>query len=259
MKYFLQIAYDGTAYRGWQRQEGVLGIQETLEETLSQVLGETISVFGCGRTDAKVHATQYFVHMEVNAKWDYDLVYRLNQNLPNDIAVFEVFSVADDAHARYDVSERTYEYYIHTNKNPFFDDRSFLYQHKKLDCERMKTAVNLLLNYTDYLSFCKTPDHNNTTICTVTGVSFIWTKSKDQMKFTITANRFLRGMVRVIVQRLVDIGRGDLSLEEFEEMLLKPKSPEIKSMVSPSGLYLTKVCYSYHDSPFFTKPPPYFN
>lgn len=157
MRYFFHIAFRGTEYRGWQRQENSISVQKVFEDVLSRVLGYPLEVTGCGRTDALVHASQYFAHVDIQKEWSFDLIERLNKNLPEDIAVYNIVPVDDKAHARYDAVSRTYIYRMHKSKNPFLEETSSLYSIKDLDIEAMSNAIQYLTQYDDYLEFCKTP------------------------------------------------------------------------------------------------------
>ena len=156
-----------------------------LEATLSQVLKSPATIIGCGRTDAMVHASQYFFHLDVNAVWDYDLLFRLNKNLPDDIAIFDIIPVEENQHARYDAIQRTYDYFIHTYKDPFLSQLSSLYLWKDLNFTEMKKAVALLTRYDDYRAFCKTPAEYDHTICHVTHAQLFADSRGDIIRFQI--------------------------------------------------------------------------
>ena len=204
---------------------------------------------GCGRTDAQVHASQFFFHVDISKEWDYDLLFRINKTLPNDIAVFEIIPVKDSQHARFDATQRTYDYFIHTYKDPFLNNFSSLYLERNLDLERMKEAVALLTRYHDYRALCKTPDDYRTTICKVTAATLFSDVSGDRLRLQISADRFLGKMIRFIMGKLLVIGRGELSVEEFESYLISKKTPETFEPAYPQGLYLSKVTYPYLDIP----------
>lgn len=150
MKFFFHIAYKGNNYRGWQRQSKAISVQQVLEEAISKILKEEHTIMGCGRTDAQVHATQFFFHLEVREAWDFDLVYRLNRLLPPDIAVFEIIPVLDNQHARFDAMQRTYNYFLHTTKDPFLSDSSAFYGESNLNLEAMKQATNIFARHNDF-------------------------------------------------------------------------------------------------------------
>ena len=249
MRYFLHIAYSGSNYRGWQMQKGVVSIQEVIEKNLSQAFKKPIYVVGCGRTDAEVHSSQYFLHFENNEPWDFDLVFRLNKMLPPDIAVFDVIPVDSEAHARFGATKRTYDYYIHTYKDPFLRNISTLYTENKLDVSKMAEAVRLLEKYDDFKAFCITPDAHSTTICKISSAGLYTNKEEDRIRFQISSNRFLRGMIRIIVGKLLQIGSGEMKLEEFEELLITKITPPKFDVAHPQGLFLSEIKYPFLDIP----------
>lgn len=250
MRYFLHIGYSGTNYRGWQMQKGVVSVQEVLEKNLSQVFKKPVFVVGCGRTDAQVHASQYFVHFQIDIQWDFDLVFRLNKMLPPDISVFDILPVEPKQHARFGATKRTYDYFIHTYKDPFLRNISTLYTEYKLDTSKMAKAVSLLTSYNDFGAFCKTPDAHSSTICDVSIARLYTNKAGDRIRFQITANRFLRGMIRIIVGKLLQIGAGEMTIEEFEGLLISKITPPEFDVAHPQGLFLSEVQY-----PFLKIPP----
>jgi tRNA pseudouridine38-40 synthase len=253
MRYFFHIGYLGTNYRGWQRQTRVGTVQEFIERALSQIFKQEIVIFGCGRTDSGVHASQFFFHVDLQREWDFDLLFRINKVLPDDIAVFEIFPLSGEPHARFDATSRTYDYFIHTYKDPFLHNISSYYAEKDLDLETMRSAVALLLRYNDYASFCRSPASYRTTICNVTSATLFADSSGDRFRFSISANRFLGKMIRVIVGKLLDIGRRDLTLEMFESYLATKHSLGEIEPAYPQGLYLSKVTYPFLDAPPRTK------
>ncbi|MBK5278492.1 MAG: tRNA pseudouridine synthase A [Bacteroidia bacterium] len=249
MRYFFHIGFNGYKYRGWQRQPKALNIQQVVEETFLQLFKIPVSIMGCGRTDAQVNASQFFFHVDIEQKWDYDLLFRINKTLPDDIAVFEIIPVDDNRHARFDATLRTYDYFLHTYKDPFLNNVSSLYQEKDLNLEKMKEAVSLLSKYHDYRALCKTPDDYRTTICRVTSATLFSDTTGDKLRFQISADRFLGKMVRIIMGKLLVIGRGELSVAEFESYLISKKTPEVFEPAHPQGLFLSKVTYPYLDIP----------
>ena len=248
-RFFFHIAFDGANYRGWQRQTSAIGVQETIEAVLKKVLKESISVNGCGRTDAGVHASQYIFHADLADTYDFDLLSRLNHSLPPDIAIFDIIPVHDKAHARFDAERRTYDYFIHTRKDPFLQGRSALYSDRPLDLQRMKAAVDLLPRYDDFYAFCRSPASFEHTICRVTAAHLWVDRRGERLRFQITANRFLTGMIRILVGRLLEIGTGRMSVEAFEEHLRSRQTPRILTPAYPQGLYLSKIVYPYLDLP----------
>ncbi len=249
MRYFLHIAYDGGPYRGWQRQPGILSVQETLETCLSKILKEPVAINGCGRTDAQVHASQFFFHLDIEKEWDYDLLFRLNKSLPDDLAIFDIFPVGAKAHARFDAFSRSYDYFIHTYKDPFLSRYSSLYLNPGLDLQKMNRAIALLPQYDDYKAFCKSPLKYEHTICRVSAASLFASPNGDKLHFQISSNRFLGGMIRILMADLLAIGAGELSLDEFEGFLETKENTSILKPAYPEGLFLSKVSYPYLDIP----------
>jgi len=164
LRYFFHIAYHGTNYSGWQKHPGVLNVQEVLENALSQILKIPVAINGCGRTDAQVHASQFFFHADIEKEWDFDLFFRLNKILPDDIAVFDIIPMQGLPHARFDAVQRAYDYYVHTYKDPFLSKFSSFYAERDLHLDKMNAAIALLPQYNDYRGFCKMPDRNEHTI-----------------------------------------------------------------------------------------------
>lgn len=246
-RYFFHIGYKGTQYHGWQSQKDIVNVQYILEKTLSEILKTPCTVMGCGRTDARVHASQYFFHLDVEKKWDFDLLFRLNKKLPPDIAVFEILPMQQSNHARFDAIQRTYDYFIHTYKDPFLSDVSSLYLSDKLDLHKMKAAVALLPRYNDYRPFCKTPDTYKNTIVNVTSAALFMDERGDRIRFQISANRFLTRMIRIMMSKLLDVGNGIVSVDEFESYLITKQSPKTIEPAYPQGLFLSKVVYPYLD------------
>ena len=248
MRYFFHIGYHGTKYSGWQRHPDGANVQQALEYSLAQLFKQPVVIVGCGRTDAQVHASQFFFHCDLEPGWDFDLLFRLNKVLPDDIAVFDIIPMQGLPHARFDAIQRTYDYFIHTYKDPFIGPYSALYM-DKLDADKMKAAAALLPLYKDYRGFCKSPDRNEHTICHISSAAFFTDEKGDRLRFSVSANRFLSKMVRIIVGRLLEIGRGTLTVDEFEQYLIDKKTPPIIIPAYPQGLYLSKVTYPYLDIP----------
>jgi len=248
MRYFLHIAYSGTNYRGWQMQKGgVVSVQEIIEKNLSQLFKKPVFVVGCGRTDAQVHSSQYFLHFQLEETWDFDMVFRLNKMLPPDISVFDVIPVEPKQHARFGATLRTYNYFIHTYKDPFLRNISTLYNENQLDVVEMGKAVSLLTSYQDYHAFCKTPNAHSTTLCNVSSAQLFTNKQQDRIRFQIKANRFLRGMIRIIVGKLLQIGAGEMTVVEFEELLITKITPAEFNVAHPQGLFLSEIKYPFID------------
>lgn len=249
MRYFFHIGFDGHLYRGWQRQAQVNSVQQVVETVLSEMLKEPITVMGCGRTDAQVHASQFFFHLDVKNTWDYDLGFRLNKMLPDDIAIYEIIPVEENQHARFDAIQRRYDYFIHTYKDPHLNSISTWYPERNLKLDLMKKAVDLLTKYNDFRAFCKSPDTYLHTICKVSSATLFTNAHGDRLRFQISADRFLGRMIRLIVGKLIKLGKGELSLDEFESYLITKQPPVILDVAHPQGLFLSKVTYPYLDIP----------
>lgn len=246
-RFFLHLSYDGTKYRGWQTQKDVIGVQEIIEKELSKVLKKETAIHGCGRTDARVHASQYFAHFNADFNSDFDLLFRLNKNLPDDISIHDLIPVTVKNHARYHANSRTYNYFLNTKKVAHLTTHSTLYQKKELDYSKMKAAVELIPNYTDFAAFCKTPALVDSTICGIKGVGFYHNKDFSQFCFEITSNRFLRGMIRNLMARIIQVGNSEIELQEFEDLLSLKNNEQLPIAAHPQGLYLTKVIYPFLD------------
>ena len=242
MRYFITFSYDGTRYHGWQIQPNGDSVQERLEWALSTLLRREVNVTGAGRTDAGVHARVMVAHFDFDEAIDcQQLCYKLNRLLPFDIAVQEVKQVSDDMHARFSATSRTYHYYIHTKKDPF--RRAYSCEiHYPLDFALMNEAGKILTTYEDFGAFCKSHTDVKTTICHVTEARWVQT-SETAWYFRITANRFLRNMVRAVVGTLIDVGRGKLSIEEFRKVIEGKKRTEAGESMPGNALFLEDVRY----------------
>lgn len=245
-RYFLEIAYDGSSYHGWQIQPNDISVQEKVDQALRTILRQKdIQSVGCGRTDTGVHASQFYLHFDSSeiltdpAKE----LYRLNNFLPFDIACRRLLEVGSDAHARFDATERAYEYRIHQRKDPFLNQYS-TYIGYGLDLEEMNKAGQLLLNHKDFASFCKSGADPKTTLCDVVEASWI-RDGEHQIYFHIRANRFLRNMVRAIVGTMLDLGRGAITLEDFRAILEAKDRSKAGTSAPANGLYLSEVKYPY--------------
>lgn len=241
MRYFLGFSYKGTSYHGWQIQPNAITIQEVLEDRMSKLLGNEIKLVGAGRTDAGVHAKFMIAHFDAEISDSEKFIYRLNSFLPQDIAVHSLYKMKPDAHARFDATERTYHYYINYNKNPFKTELSWLWNYEALDVVKMNEAAALLLKFDDFTSFARLHTDNKTNICNVRYA--VWSEENGNLKFEITADRFLRNMVRSIVGTLVEIGKGKISLDEFIEIIEKKDRKFAAASAPAHGLFLTHVAY----------------
>lgn len=248
MRYFIKLAYNGTHYHGWQYQPNASSVQETLNKAFSVVLNSKIELMGAGRTDTGVHAKEMFAHFDFELPISMDsLVHKLNSFLPKDIVVYNIIPVHIDAHARFDATKRTYEYHINSFKDVFLQDGSW-YFHHELDIDLMNEASKILLHHTDFECFSKVNTDVNTFDCTI--FEAYWTRGTDNKEnnnliFTISANRFLRNMVRAIVGTLITVGTKKMTIAEFEEVILSKSRHKAGFSVPAHGLYLTKIDYDY--------------
>lgn len=244
MRYFLEFAYNGTHYHGWQLQPDAISVQEVLTKALSTLLRTPIELVGAGRTDAGVHARQMYAHFDLDVLFDKDsLLKRMNSYLPEDIAVFDIHLVADDAHARFDATARTYDYHIHQFKDAFCNSGSF-YHFRPLNVELMNQAAQILFEYEDFECFSKTHTDVFTFNCTIYKAH--WTVLPDnKLVFTVSANRFLRNMVRAIVGTLVSVGLEKITLDDFRTIIESKNRGQAGFSVPGKGLYLTQVSYPY--------------
>ena len=243
MRYFITLSYDGTRFHGWQIQPNGTSVQEELQQALSMLLRHEIVVTGAGRTDAGVHASKMVAHFDCDAEVDcQQLAYKLNRLLRQDIAVQQVEPVADDMHARFSATERTYHYYIHTVKSPFLRHYS-CELHYALDFDLMNQAAQILLKYEDFGAFCKSHADVKTTLCQLKRAE--WVRVGDsQWRLEITANRFLRNMVRAVVGTLIEVGRGRLSLDDFRKVVEGKRRTEAGESMPAHALFLVDVAYN---------------
>jgi len=242
-RYFVQLSYKGTQYHGWQVQPNAVSVQEILNEAFSKILREKIEVTGAGRTDTGVHAINYIAHFDSEKdRLDRDnkIIFKLNSYLPNDIAINKVMHVIPEAHARFDANSRTYHYRIHQHKDPFLKEISWFYPFK-LDIGLMNKAAELLLTFTDFTSFSKLHTDVKTNHCKITEA--YWLAENNHLTFVITADRFLRNMVRAIVGTLLDVGKNKISLNDFIQIIANKNRSDAGLSVPAHGLYLMHVTY----------------
>ncbi|WP_313111291.1 tRNA pseudouridine(38-40) synthase TruA [Aequorivita sediminis] len=241
MRYFIEIAYNGKNYFGWQRQPKQVSVQQVIEESLSTLLRSDIKITGAGRTDAGVHAKQLFAHFDFEGISDSNaLIFRINSFLPKDISVLNILQVKENAHARFDAVAREYEYVISLRKDPFSQD--FAYQLNKIpDVDLMNKTAELLFNRIDFQCFSRSKTDVKTFNCVISKAS--WELVDYKLTFTIMADRFLRNMVRAIVGTLLDVGFGKTSVEDFQAILNSKNRSRAGASAPAHGLYLTKVKY----------------
>ena len=243
MRYFIEFAYKGTKYHGWQTQPNAVSVQETLTAALNLILNTTINLVGAGRTDTGVHAKQMFAHFDFEHIIENEhIIYKLNSYLPKDIAIVNIYKVTGNAHARFDAIARTYQYNINTTKNAFDSDDSYYFK-QSLNIELMNNACSILKKYSDFECFSKTNTDVATFNCKIENA--IWTKNGKNICFTITADRFLRNMVRAIVGTMINIGLEKISLNDFCAIIESKNRSKAGFSAPAHGLYLTAVQYPF--------------
>jgi tRNA pseudouridine38-40 synthase len=243
-RYFFEIAYNGSSYHGWQRQPNAISVQEVIEDAFSKLhSGKYVPIVGCGRTDAGVHAKKYFFHVELPEITNIEhFIFKLNRMFPKDIAVFNIHKVNEQLHTRFDAKKRTYRYFIHQQKDPFKDSLS-LYFPQELNFNAMNSAAQLLFGKQDFGSFSKLHTDVKTNICDVYHAS--WFVTENDTYFEISADRFLRNMVRAIVGTLIDVGMGKLTNDDVLAILAAKDRQEASLSVPAHGLYLWDVEYDF--------------
>lgn len=271
-RYFLHLSYDGTHYSGWQVQANAPSVQQTINEGLQKLLRQDVKSMGCGRTDAGVHAKDFYMHFDAEQAIEdiENLLFRLNCMLPDDIAVFRIFQVADNANTRFDATERTYEYFIHFNKSPFIKKYSFYQGFYKIDWDKVTEATAFLKSIKDFTSLCLPSEDFKTNICHITQMKWQILPSADGilkpydtkdnsivfaapykissgeiLRFTVSSNRFLRGMIRKIVGTMLMVGKGKLELQEFKDTVMEKKDFRVHYLAPPNGLFLSRVQYPF--------------
>jgi tRNA pseudouridine38-40 synthase len=242
MRYFITLSYDGTRFHGWQVQPNGISVQGELQRGLSLLLREDVQITGAGRTDAGVHAKMMVAHFDTEKEIDcQQLAYKLNKLLPQDIAIQKVEPVSNELHARFSATSRTYYYYIHTEKSPF--ERHYSCElHYPLDFAKMNEAAGILMEYEDFGAFCKSHADVKTTLCKVTAARWHQT-SPSTWYFEITANRFLRNMVRAVVGTLIEVGRGRMSIDDFRKVIEGKRRTEAGESMPGNALFLVKIEY----------------
>lgn len=242
MRYFLECAYKGTNYHGWQIQNNAITIQETIEKALSTLLKEKISLVGAGRTDAGVHAKYFIAHFQINLELENldKIIYRLNSFLPFDIVIYNIFKVKDDLHARFSALSRTYKYYINLTKNPFKKESSY-YINFQIDFDKMNEAAQKLFNYKDFTSFSKLHTDTKTNNCQIYHAE--WQYDGNDAFFEIKADRFLRNMVRAIVGTMLEVGKNKITINDFCKIIESRNRSNAGFSVPAHALFLTDIEY----------------
>lgn len=240
-RYFLDISYRGTHYHGWQIQKNALSIQHVMEDCLGKLLGTETPVTASGRTDAGVHARQQIAHFDAALEIPLpELQRRMNGFLPHDIAINSIVRVTEQGHARYTAYSRSYQYLIHTRKTPFLQDLSYFFW-QELDVKKMNEAAEYLLGSQDFRCFSKANTDVKHYLCNVTEAH--WEQQKNELVFNITANRFLRGMVRAVVGTLLEVGKGNMAPAAMREIIMSRDRSNAGKSAPACGLYLTNAKY----------------
>ena len=246
MRYFIKLAYDGTGFHGWQVQKNSHTVQAEIEKKLSLIFGEQISVTGCGRTDTGVHAREFFAHFDTNKEFAFntkDLIYKLNNFFNEAIAIYDIFPVPENMHARFSAVSRTYKYYINTVKNPFITQYSYFIP-MLLDVDAMNMAAKHLLEFRDFTSFSKLHTQTATNICNITKA--YWERQENgDFIFTITADRFLRNMVRAVVGTLLEAGKGKIKPADIKKIIEAKDRGKAGFSAPAHGLFLEKILYDF--------------
>lgn len=241
-RFFLILDYNGTRFNGWQSQPNAPSIQAHLEEKMRLLLRQPIELTGCGRTDTGVHAKNYVAHFDFEGEFPKNWLSRLNQMLGKDIFIKKIQAVATDAHARFDATSRSYEYHLTFEKDPFRQETTWHYPHV-LDYSKLQNAATLLLDYQDFAPFCKTNSDAQTMKCTLTEAR--WSVTEGGVIFHISANRFLRGMVRLIVGMCLNVAEEKILISDVKNALDQQITLKKSYSVPPTGLFLTKIIYPY--------------
>jgi tRNA pseudouridine38-40 synthase len=239
-RYFLEVAYKGTAYSGFQRQENAGSIQEEIEKAFAIVHRHAVQLTGASRTDTGVHALQNYFHFDYAGMIHPQFLYKLNAVLPYDIVIAAISKVAPDAHSRFDAVSRSYRYQVYQHKDPFLQDRAYYFPYK-LDVDKLNEAAAIFPGYTDYTSFSKRNTQVKTFTCTIQQSE--WKMEKDLLVYYVTANRFLRGMVRGLTGTMLLAGRGRIPVAELHSIISARDCSRANFAVPAHGLFLVKVTY----------------
>ncbi len=246
MRYFVRLAYKGTSYMGWQKQPGQMTVQQTIEDHLSKILAQNIEVVGCGRTDSGVHALDYVLHFDLDGELPGNFIYRINRLLPDDIAFHHIQQVDRDAHARFDATSRSYVYRLGLSKDPFAAALRWEYPYEKAThWDLVQEAADLIAKYDSFYPFCKSNTDVKTMKCEIKHSSWTFNEKNKEWVYRIEANRFLRGMIRLIVGMCVNVGRNKLSLADVQKALENQTRLSMPLSAPAHGLFLNNIKYSY--------------
>ena len=244
MRYFIRLSFDGTGFHGWQAQRNAVSVQKILADAISMIVREEVMLTGCGRTDTGVHAHEYLAHMdlsqELNKTQRDKLAFKLNSYLGDDVAIQAIFPVRQNAHARFSAVRRTYKYFITRVKNPFLRNYSH-YIYGPIDIDQMNKGADLIMQFSDFTSFTKVDSDSKTRICHINEAG--WENDGDLLVFTISADRFLRNMVRAIVGTLLDLGAGKMSLRDLKLVIEAKNRSDAGESVPAGGLFLEHIEY----------------
>lgn len=242
LRYFIELSYKGTNYHGWQYQPNAISVQELINNAMSTVFRTTIDILGAGRTDSGVHAAQMFAHVDLETEFNVEeVLYKLNSLLPTDIVIHKILKVKNEAHARFDATSRSYEYRIYKGRNPFLTETTWQLINKKLNVAKMNEAANILLTYTNFQCFSRSNTDVKTYNCIITNAQ--WIEDDNFLIFHISADRFLRNMVRAVVGTLIEVGEGKRTIEDFKKIIESKNRSNAGPSAPAQGLFLTKVAY----------------
>lgn len=249
MRYFFEIQYDGTNYHGWQYQPNAISVQATIETELKKLFRTENGIVGCGRTDTGVHATQYYFHYDVLETFSEAIIkHKLNGMLPKDIFVRKIIKVNEQAHARFAAKKRSYTYIISLRKNPFAVNRAWIYPYHKLNINLMQLAATDILQYNDFPMLCKSGSDVKHFKCHLFSSELTLNENKEQIIYHISANRFLRNMIRRLVGLLVQVGKKEISIEDYNFHFQQKQAFKYINLAPPAGLYLSNIQYDFIDN-----------
>lgn len=256
-RYFLHLSYNGTKFSGWQRQiNSSESVQGHIEETIQKVLKKKVTVYGCGRTDSGVHATQYVAHIHLDQLPEkFDLRLRLNQTLDPQVTIHDIRQVTSSNHARFSAISRTYTYILSAKKNAFMDGFYGYYPFLKIDPALVQKVISIVSNQKDFRAYCNTPDRHNNTLCDIHSFEANYKDDQQTIYFKIKANRFLKHQIRILVGCIIHILKNDFDLKAFEKGFETGKLDYNIKKAAPSGLYLSKIEYDFIDFPSYDNFP----